>query len=93
MVSNMINDLLDLAKLQNNSFSFTKEYFNMNQMLFESIQMMLHQINSRGIHIHVEIDHPQHINFLESIYGDRQRFQQVVLNFISNSIKFTPKGG
>ena len=40
-----------------------------------------------------EVEYPEHMNLLENIYGDSKRFMQVICNFLSNSIKFTPKYG
>lgn len=40
MVENLINDLLDLAKLENNTFTFTSEYFSLSQLILEALKMM-----------------------------------------------------
>ena len=36
MTENLINDLLDLAKLENNSFQLTREYFDLTQIIYEA---------------------------------------------------------
>lgn len=39
------------------------------------------------------IDHPSNIKALQAMIGDEQRIQQVLLNILSNSLKFTPRQG
>ena len=51
MVGVLINDLLDLAKMENNSFSLTEEYFNLNTIIKESFQMALHMANDNKINL------------------------------------------
>jgi signal transduction histidine kinase len=36
MMENLINDLLDLAKMENNSFSFSNDYFNLANIVYEA---------------------------------------------------------
>ena len=42
MLENLINDLLDLAKLENNSFNISNDYFNLKDLIFESFEMLSH---------------------------------------------------
>lgn len=49
MLENLINDLLDLAKLENNQFSFNFEYFDLTKVIFDSFETLLHQANSNKI--------------------------------------------
>jgi signal transduction histidine kinase len=35
-MENLVNDLLDLAKLENNSFTFSKDYFNLGDSIYEA---------------------------------------------------------
>ena len=53
--------------------------------------MNFHAQNNK-IKLVVETD-DQHAYMLKSIIGDRRRFLQIMLNFISNSLKFTDEGG
>ena len=40
MMENLINDLLDLAKLENNKFSMTNEFFNLQQTIYQALHML-----------------------------------------------------
>jgi signal transduction histidine kinase len=42
MMENLINDLLDLAKLENMSFTISSEYFDLGALIFEAFQMIAH---------------------------------------------------
>ena len=43
MMENIINDLLDLAKLENNSFSISSEFFDLMALIFKALQMTSHK--------------------------------------------------
>lgn len=43
MMENLINDMLDLAKLENNSFNLSSEYFDLGSLIYQAFQMMAHQ--------------------------------------------------
>ena len=43
MMENLINDLLDLAKIENSSFNLSSEYFDLGALIFEAFEMMAHK--------------------------------------------------
>ena len=49
MVGILIDDLLDLAKLENNQFTIKSEYFDLGNLIKESFQMLIHTANENGI--------------------------------------------
>ena len=93
LTESLVNDLLDLAKLENNSFSFSKEYFNLGGSIYEAFQILISSANQQNIEFVAEIDHPNNLRFIQQIYGDKRRYLQFFINFISNSLKFTNKKG
>ena len=40
MMENLINDLLDIAKMENNTFTFVSDYFSLSQLLYEAFNMI-----------------------------------------------------
>ena len=93
MVETLINDLMDLAKFENEKFKFDEEYFSLYETIYEAIQMNLFSIQSNGINIRVEIDDPKDLSKVHQIWGDKRRFLQIIINFVSNAVKFTHQGG
>lgn len=93
MQENLINDLMDLAKLENNKFQMTKEYFSLPAMIHKSFQILLGSANQNNIKLVAEVDNDKNLSFFESILSDERRLQQTMLNFLSNALKFTNKGG
>ena len=44
MMENLINDLLDLAKLENNQFNISNDFFDLSSTIYEVFQMVSHQV-------------------------------------------------
>jgi signal transduction histidine kinase len=55
MMENLINDLLDLAKMQNNQFSQRMEYFNLTDLIYESFSILMESAFQRQIKLTAEI--------------------------------------
>ena len=92
-MENLIKDLLDLAKIENNSFNISSEYFDLGALIFEALQMMAFKAEDSGIALTAEIDEKKNLGLIENIHGDQRRFVQILLNFLSNALKFTNRGG
>lgn len=70
MMENLINDLLDLAKMQNNSFQLTNDYFSLSSVIFEAFQMLMHSASEKGIQLKAEIDEKANLELIEGLLGD-----------------------
>lgn len=93
MMENLINDLLDLAKLENNTFKLTYDYFSLSNTIYEAFQMLSFSIIEKDVEIKAVIDKDVNLNLIQLIHGDQRRYLQILLNFLSNSLKFTNQGG
>ena len=85
----VINDVLDMAKIEANKLELSPVEYNFERML----QKVLTVINFR-------VDEKQQVFSLdvardipEFVVGDDQRLAQVITNLLSNAVKFTPEGG
>lgn len=84
----LINDILDMSRIDNGMLAIADEDFSLRQMLDELCSMMQAQAQAREIALCCET------NFTHSdLKGDAIRLKQVLMNLISNAIKFTPPGG
>ncbi|SFI61264.1 His Kinase A (phospho-acceptor) domain-containing protein [Kaistella treverensis] len=78
----LVADLLDISKIESGKLKFNKKYFNFNEILDHIIEIM-QQANPN-------------VNFIRKgeinteIFGDEMRVEQVIINFITNAIKYAP---
>ena len=56
MLQNLINDLLDIAKIENNKLSFNNSYFNLTGTIEKTFEMMLFQAQKKQIGFEMTID-------------------------------------
>jgi PAS domain S-box-containing protein len=84
----LINDVLDLAKIEADRLELETVDFDLRDMLYEAVAAMALQSAVKGIElvVNVGIDVPMIIR------GDPGRLRQIVMNLIGNAIKFTPEG-
>lgn len=84
----LINDILDMSRIDNGMLAIAEEDFSLQQLLDELCSMMQTQAQAREITLCCEIkfDH-------SDLKGDAIRLKQVLMNLVSNAIKFTPPRG
>ena len=84
----LINDILDLSKIESGKLKITKGFVNLRNLIQEMKIIFSEQIKSKNLELLIEIaeDVP------EIIISDEIRMRQILLNLIGNSIKFTEKG-
>lgn len=88
MMVELVNDLLDAAKMETEGLSITKEDFDI-RVLVENIKYAaLESASRKGLSLNVNI------NALagDELYGDETRIKQIIYNLVSNAIKYTEKG-
>jgi signal transduction histidine kinase len=84
----LINDILDLAKLEAGAFEIDKNKVLVRELCEQCARLITTQAERRGIRFELKLD-PR----ASCILGDGQRLRQVLLNLLSNAVKFTPNGG
>ena len=85
----LINDLLDISKIEARSVELEEIPFSMTQIVQEVASMMAVRVREKGLIFTGEGESVKNRMFL----GDPTRLRQIILNLCSNAIKFTDKGG
>ena len=85
----VINDILDISKIEANRFELASVTFDLEKMIQKSVNVIKFRVDERRQHFRVNIDKDMSRMFV----GDDQRFAQVVTNLLSNAVKFTPEEG
>lgn len=84
----LINDILDLAKVDAGKMTFEKTPFKMSS----SIAAMLHLFETKILEKNIKLVKEYDKNIPEVLMGDPVRLHQIILNLVSNAVKFTSKG-
>ncbi|MDL2207770.1 PAS domain S-box protein, partial [Desulfovibrio sp. OttesenSCG-928-M16] len=85
----VINDILDMSKIEANKFELSPSEFDFEQMLMRVNNVVNFHIEEKQQNLVINIDK----NLPRVIIADAQRLTQVVTNLLSNAAKFTPEGG
>eukprot|EP00750_Incisomonas_marina_P028064 INCI637.3.p1 GENE.INCI637.3~~INCI637.3.p1 ORF type:complete len:897 (-),score=161.08 INCI637.3:240-2930(-) len=89
---NIINDILDFSKItsDNVDFRLSPSLFDPRALATTAIKMFVPQAMSNHVKLNVIVSN---IGSSTLLYGDETRLEQITVNFLSNAIKFTPRGG
>jgi len=85
----IINDILDFSKLRSGEFTIEPKVFSLHEELSHTVELFVASATSKNITITSFID-PK---IPKELFGDILRIKQIVSNFLSNAIKFTPVDG
>ena len=92
MLLNLINDLLDLAKIEKGQFNLNNTNFNLHEVIQKAIDTLSYLSKQKNIKMDYDYEYSK-VGFFMGISGDDNRYLQILLNFLSNALKFTPNGG
>lgn len=84
----LIDDVLDLSKIEAGKYTLEEERVNLPKTLYGVAQMFTATANTKGLELFFDYD-PQ---LPEYVLGDGKRLRQVILNLVSNAVKFTTRG-
>jgi len=84
----MINEVLDLAKLEASGFTFNREPFDLRRELLRTLAIVRPESVAKGIRLSVNFA----TDLAQVVEGDRTRVSQILLNLLTNAIKFTDRG-
>ncbi len=84
----LINDILDLSKIEAGRMELALARFHLPQALENAVTLVKERAARHGIALKLHVDPP-----LGEFVGDERKIKQVLLNLLSNAVKFTPEGG
>ncbi len=85
---NLINDILDLSKIGAGQFELQETEFELDRLAEDVVRLFAANASKGGVALVLAAGFPQ-----ICIHGDALRLKQVLMNLVSNAIKFTPQGG
>jgi signal transduction histidine kinase len=84
----LINDILDLSKVEAGRMELELARFDLPQALQDTLVLVRERAVRQGIELHLDADAR-----LGELVADERKVKQVMLNLLSNAVKFTPEGG
>ena len=85
----VINDILDMSKIEANKFELAPVEFELEKMLRRVVNVVNFRIDEKHQKLSVHIDR----SIPRALIGDDQRIAQVITNLLGNAVKFTPEQG
>lgn len=85
---NVINDILDISKIEAEKLELEETDFSTQQVIDETLKMVEFKARDKGLALIAEISP----DLPPGLHGDPLRVQQILLNFLTNAVKFTERG-
>ncbi len=85
----MMNEILDISIIKSGGFNLKAEAFHLSELMRQTADVILPYVQAKGLSLKL---HPMQVKH-EHVLGDRQRLEQIFLNILGNSVKYTPSGG
>jgi signal transduction histidine kinase/ActR/RegA family two-component response regulator len=84
----LLSEILDLSKVEAGRMELEYSSFDLSSLLHDAASMVRERASVKGIDLRVEVDEA-----VGQVYSDQLRLKQVVLNLLTNAVKFTGEGG
>lgn len=84
----LINDILDMSRIEAGRVQLESKPFSLRQLADRLYDMFAKSLEARGVHYEVRLEDMT----VDYVIGDELRISQVIINFLSNAVKFTSEG-
>ncbi|MBQ9504185.1 MAG: fatty acid-binding protein DegV, partial [Lachnospiraceae bacterium] len=88
MLLSLINDILDMSRIESGKMSIVPATYDQKTMLGEVVRMMRSRAGEKGLKFNVDIDPA----LPRKLVGDEMRIRQILINLLNNSVKYTSEG-
>ena len=85
----LINDVLDMSKIENGKLTLNVEQISLKDTMENIVNIVRSQIKAKNLHFDIFISKCS----VEEVHCDSVRLNQILINLLSNALKFTPEGG
>ena len=88
MLLSLINDILDLSKIQSGRMELTEAQYETSRMFSEIVNLLWNRAKDKGLQLNINVGE----SIPSMLYGDEMRIKQVIVNLLTNAIKYTDEG-
>lgn len=84
----LINDILDFSKIESGKMDLTPSNYSLSSVIHDLVTIIQMRASDKDLELKLEIDP----TLPDSLFGDELRIKQIITNFLTNSVKYTPSG-
>ena len=84
----LLNDILDFSKIESGQLVLNNEWFDLRQSVERIVNLLAHQSENEQVKVITRFAPELHATY----FGDQSRIRQILINLLSNALKFTPEG-
>jgi cell cycle sensor histidine kinase DivJ len=84
----LINGILDMSKIEAGKFDLSEELFDLEDVGGQAVRFVKMQSDRKGVGLKIAI-----ANDAKTIFADKRAIKQMLINLVTNGVKFTPRGG
>lgn len=85
---NTINDVLDFSKIQSGKLDIVKSDYNLKETITNITELLRKKFEAKGLLLNIDINN----DIPQTLIGDKMRIEQILLNLMDNSLKYTAAG-
>ncbi len=84
----LINGVLDMSKIEAGKFELSEELFDLEDVAAQALRFVKLQSDRKGVALKMAVTGPA-----KTIFADKRAIKQMLVNLVTNGVKFTPRGG